>query len=437
MQGKGGIGAIFPAMANAVMALKVLGYPEDHPDYVRGVQALDDLVLDRETVEAEPSDETSGAGPAAPAPDISPRVDAAADGERILCQACVSPIWDTCLSLNAVTEAGLDISHCRVADSVEWMFSKQILAPGDWSESAPDLPPGGWAFQFENSYYPDIDDTAMIVMSLLRTGAYQREDYRERIHRAAVWVTGMQSSNGGWGAFDIDNCALYLNDIPFADHGALLDPPTSDLTGRCVEMLAMLGFDRSYPPLARGLEFLYREQERDGSWFGRWGVNYIYGTWSVLSALRMAGEDMDGPRVRQAVEWMRAIQNPDGGWGESCLSYEVPEWAGVGDSTPSQTAWALLALLAANRHDLPEVQRGLRYLAARQGRDGGWSERHYTGAGFPRVFYLRYHGYCQYFPLWAVSVYNRLTKEGRTRQDETKLSTPPADPGFHRHARFS
>jgi squalene-hopene/tetraprenyl-beta-curcumene cyclase len=437
MQGEGGIGAIFPAMANAVMALKVFGYAEDHPDYVRGIKALDDLVLER-TPEQTPQGGGVGwsDGQVSAAPEITPINSAATRGERILCQACVSPIWDTCLTINALAEGGMDISHPAMAAGVDWLFSKQILAGGDWSERSPDLPPGGWAFQFENAFYPDIDDTAMIVMSLLRAGSYERADYRKRIHQAAVWVTGMQSSDGGWGAFDIDNNSLYLNDIPFADHGALLDPPTSDLTGRCVEMLAMLGYDRSFAPLARGLDFLYREQEDDGSWFGRWGVNYIYGVWSVLSALRITGEDMDGPRVRRAVDWLRSKQNSDGGWGESCLSYEVKEWAGVGESTPSQTSWALLGLLAAGRHDLPEVRRGVRYLAQRQRKNGGWEERHFTGAGFPRVFYLRYHGYCQFFPLWAINVYSRLSYGEPTCEDEKKLSAPPSGIGIHRFARF-
>lgn len=438
MQGEGGVGAIFPAMANAVMALKVLEYPEDHPDYLRGVQALQDLVLERTPDEA-PRDGGPGwsGGQLSAAPDITPSSSVATCGERILCQACVSPIWDTCLTINALAEGGMGVSHPAMAAGVDWLFSKQILAGGDWSERSPDLPPGGWAFQFENVFYPDTDDTAMIVMALLRAGAYERAEYRQRIHQAVVWVTGMQSSDGGWGAFDIDNNSLYLNDIPFADHGALLDPPTSDLAGHCVEMLAMLGYDRSFAPLARGLDFLYREQEDDGAWFGRWGVNYIYGTWSVLSAFRMTGEDMNGARVRRAVDWLRSKQNPDGGWGESCLSYEVKEWAGVGESTPSQTAWALLGLMAAGRHDLPEVKRGVRYLMQKHCKHGGWEERHFTGAGFPRVFYLRYHGYCQFFPLWAINVYMRLSKGERTCQETMKLLTPPSGIGIHRFARFS
>ncbi len=239
MQGEGGIGAIFPAMANAVMALKVLGYPDDHPDVARGIRAIEDLVLSQ--------------------------------GEEAFCQPCLSPIWDTCLSLSALLEAGLPPDHEGVTRAVEWLFKKQIRVPGDWSYRAADLKSGGWGFQFENTFYPDVDDTPMVLMALLRTGILKREEYQERLARAVNWVVGMQSSDGGWGAFDIDNNYLYLNDIPFADHGALLDPSTSDLTGRCIELLAMLGHGRDFPPIARGLKFVQYDQEDFGGWFGRGG----------------------------------------------------------------------------------------------------------------------------------------------------------------------
>jgi squalene-hopene/tetraprenyl-beta-curcumene cyclase len=394
--GEGGIGAIFPAMANAVMALQVLGCSEDDPDLNRGVKALDDLLLHH--------------------------------GDESYCQPCASPIWDTCLSLSANLEAGLAVEEEAVNSAVRWLFNQQIFTGGDWANRARGLMPGGWAFQFENTFYPDVDDTPMVLMSLLRAGALQKEEYRERIAKGVNWILGMQSSDGGWGAFDIDNNYLYLNHIPFADHGALLDPSTSDVTARCVELLSMLGYPPDFPPIARALDFLKREQEASGAWFGRWGVNYIYGTWSVLVALRQVGEDMSQPFIQRAVAWLKACQNPDGGWGESCYTYNEPSLAGKAPSTPSQTAWALLGLMAAGEVDSPAVQNGIHYLVSSQNALGGWEEKQFTGTGFPKVFYLRYHGYGQYFPLWALGVYRRLTTTGQTLQDEIKRPAPPDFP---------
>lgn len=390
--GEGGIGAIFPAMANAVMAFKVLGYSDDDPVMKRAVKALDDLLVDR--------------------------------GSESFCQPCVSPVWDTCLSLSAALESGVPGDHGSISSAVDWLMKNQIFEPGDWSELAPGLEGGGWAFQFENTLYPDLDDTSMVLMALMRAGAHRDEELKERFSRGVNWIIGMQSSDGGWGAFDIDNNRLYLNEIPFADHGALLDPPTSDLTGRCVELLSMLGFSRDFPPIARGIEFLKKEQEDFGGWFGRWGVNYIYGTWSVLSGLRQAGEDMNQPYVRRAVDWLLSVQKPDGGWGETCYSYNDPAWAGRGKSTASQTSWALLGLMAAGEVDSPAVERAVEYLTANQNPEGEWDEELFTGTGFPKVFYLKYHGYSRYFPLWALSVYRRLKSTGRTLQDEVKLIEP-------------
>ncbi|MBN2141207.1 MAG: squalene--hopene cyclase [Desulfovibrionaceae bacterium] len=392
MRGVGGNGAVFPSMVNAVEALRVLGAPDSDPDLVRGSAALDDLLLDR--------------------------------GEVSFCQPCVSPVWDTCLCLSAILEAGIDPGHPAVSRAVDWLFSKQVFFRGDWADYSPGLEAGGWAFQFENDFYPDLDDTAMVVMALLRAGCLDNERHRGLLAKAVNWMLGMQSSDGGWGAFDVDNDALFLNQIPFADHGALLDPSTSDLTARCVETLAMLGYGRDFAPLARGLEFLRREQEDCGAWFGRWGCNYIYGTWSVLSALRMAGEDMSAPWVRRAVDWFKSVQNPDGGFGETLYSYDDPSLAGKGASTRSQTAWALLGLLAAGEVDDPAVQRGVKHLLDTQDEHGDWDEVHFTGTGFPRVFYLRYHGYCRYFPLWALGMYQRLRRGGPTVQWEKALSEP-------------
>jgi squalene-hopene/tetraprenyl-beta-curcumene cyclase len=388
MQGKGGLGAIFPAMANAVMALKTLGYPEDHPDFIRGLKALEDLLVHHE--------------------------------EEDFCQPCVSPVWDSCLALSALLEDGVSPNHEAVTRAVEWLLEQQVFVRGDWSQKAPKLEPGGWAFQFENAFYPDVDDTPAVLMAILRAGGLTKERYKKPIARAVDWILGMQSSDGGWGAFDRDNNSLYLNAIPFADHGALLDPSTPDLTGRCVELLSMLGYGRGFPPLARALEVLRKEQDPCGAWFGRWGVNYLYGTWSVLMGLRQAGEDMTQPYIRRAVEWMISCQNTDDGWGETCYSYADHSMAGKGQSTPSQTAWALLALMAAGEHNSPAVQRGIHYLLVTQERDGSWMEDHYTGTGFPNVFYLRYHGYSRYFPLWALAVYRRLRGGRKLRQDEVR-----------------
>ncbi len=392
MTGEGGIGAIFPAMANAVMALKVLGYSHDHPEFKRGLQAIEDLLVHQE--------------------------------DESYCQPCLSPIWDTCLSLSALLEGGLDGDHQAAQTAVEWLFDEQIFEPGDWVYRAPDLAPAGWAFQFENTFYPDVDDTPMVLMALLRAGALKKAQYREKIAKAVDWIIGMQSSNGGWGAFDIDNNYLYLNEIPFADHGALLDPSTSDLTGRCIEVLAMLGHGPDFGPIARALDFLKREQEDSGAWFGRWGVNYIYGTWSVLKGLGRLGEDPAEPYIRKAVNWLKSCQNPDNGWGETCYSYTDPSLAGKGKSTPSQTAWALLGLMAAGEANSAAVQRGIHYLINQQNTHGKWDEKLYTGTGFPSVFYLRYHGYGQFFPLWALGEYRRLRADKMTLQDEITLKQP-------------
>jgi len=300
-----------------------------------------------------------------------------------------------------------------------------VRVRGDWARRLPGIEPGGWAFQFENALYPDVDDTPMVLMAMLRAGALEEPRYHPVLARAVRWVLAMQGADGGWGAFDADNNSLYLNDIPFADHGALLDPSTADLTGRCVELLSLLGFGRDFPPLARALEFLRREQEEYGAWFGRWGVNYLYGTWSVLVGLRQAGEDPASPWIRRAVDWLKSCQNPDGGWGETCYSYDDPSLAGQGPSTPSQTAWALLGLMAAGEVHTPEVRRGILHLQNTQVAPGQWKETLFTGTGFPRVFYLRYHGYGQYFPLWALGVYRRLQAGGRMREDEVRRERPP------------
>ncbi len=424
MQGDGGIGAIYPAMANAVMALKTLGCGENDPDYQRGLRAIDRLLIHTEQAQVVLPDDgaamhvTLAATGSSAAAELypAPLGEGAEKRSFSFCQPCTSPVWDTALSLTALCEA--QAGGFSPDRAMEWLFSQQISTPGDWSERCSGLECGGWAFQYENALYPDVDDTSKVLMSLFRAGALDRPEYREKIARAVRWVLGMQSSDGGWGAFDVDNNHLYLNDIPFADHGALLDPSTADLTGRCIEMLGMLGHGPDFPPIARGIAFLRREQEPFGGWFGRWGVNYIYGTWSVLSGLNQAGEDMGAPYVRRGVEWLISCQNDDGGWGETCASYDDPSLAGSGASTASQTAWALLGLLAAGEANHAAVKAGVSYLTERF--NDGWDERYFTGTGFPRVFYLRYHGYSLFFPVWALGVYARHRKGETTAQERVR-----------------
>ncbi len=302
-------------------------------------------------------------------------------------------------------------SDDAVRRGLDWLATKQELdVAGDWAVWRPGLRPGGWAFQYANPHYPDLDDTAMVAVAMDRFDAAR---YREGVARAAEWIAGMRCKSGGWGSFDADNEYRYLNFIPFADHGALLDPPTSDVSGRCVGLLAQLGARGDTAALAEGLAFLRREQEQDGSWFGRWGTNYIYGTWSVLVALRAAGADPASPMIRRAVEFLIGAQRDDGGWGEDGASYHAAWPHGAGKaSTASQTAWALLALMAAGEGKHAAVARGVRYLLATQSAHGLWDEEWYTAVGFPRVFYLRYHGYRAYFPLWALARYRNLREEG-------------------------
>jgi squalene-hopene/tetraprenyl-beta-curcumene cyclase len=386
LNGSGGLGAIYPAMANSVVALRCLGYAVDHPHVIKALREIEQLeVYEHDTLHLQP---------------------------------CFSPIWDTALLMNALIEAGLPQDHPAMLKAGDWLLSCQTKTEGDWKVSAPRAEPGGWYFQFENEWYPDVDDTAVVVMALekLRPPDLQRQ--RQAISRAYRWILAMQGSDGGWGAYDKDNNHIVFNLIPFADHRALLDPSTSDLAGRCLEMLGTMGHDLSHPSAQRALTFLKREQEQDGSWYGRWGVNYIYGTWSVLVGLRAIGEDMTAPYIRKAVGWLESRQNQDGGWGETCLSYADQTQAGCGESCPSQTAWAVMGLLSAGFSESISVVRGINYLLRQQREDGSWQEIRHTGTGFPRVFYLRYHWYCQYFPLWALAMYRNLRSRGQTRADE-------------------
>ena len=388
MEGEGGLGAIYPAMANSVVALRCLGYGLDHPVLRKALEEIEALEVETD--------------------------------ESLHLQPCFSPVWDTPLTISALIESGLPPEHPALLRAARWILSCQCRKEGDWIISAPDAGPGGWYFQFENEGYPDTDDTAAVLIALSKVRLPEIDRQRAAMKRGLSWVLPLQGSDGGWGAYDKDNNKMLFNQIPFADHRALLDPSTADLTGRALEMLGAFGYDASHPAAMRALRFLRRDQEGDGSWYGRWGVNYIYGTWSVLAGLKAIGEDMQADYVRRAVAWLVSRQNPDGGWGESCLSYEDPAAHGVGESTASQTAWALMALLYAGEADTLSVLRSVNYLLRTQDAQGFWPERHHTGTGFPRIFYLRYHGYCEYFPLWALAMYRSLKSRGHLRADEIR-----------------
>ena len=384
LNGMEGLGAIYPAMANSVMMLDALGYAPDHPARAAARESVERLLVVGE--------------------------------EEAYCQPCVSPVWDTALAAHAMMEAGQEAA----ADAgLAWLAPLQVLdVKGDWAEVKPDVRPGGWAFQYRNDHYPDLDDTAVVVMAMDRARGRTGPAYDEAIARGIEWTVGLQSRDGGYAAFDADNTAHYLNNLPFADHGALLDPPTADVTARVVSMLAQDGEAADTPRMAAALRYLAAEQEADGSWFGRWGVNYIYGTWSVLCALGAAGLMRETPMVARAVDWLLAIQNGDGGWGESCDSYSLERRGHCpAPSTASQTAWALLGLMAVGEVDHAAVARGIAWLQAHQDADGLWGQEHYTGGGFPRVFYLRYHGYPKYFPLWAVARYRNLRRANAVRPE--------------------
>ena len=387
LNGEDGLGAIYPAMANSVMMFDALGYTPDHPDRAIARVSVDKLLVVKE--------------------------------DEAYCQPCVSPVWDTALSAHALMEARTPEADKASLRGLEWLKPLQVLdVVGDWADEKPGVRPGGWAFQYRNDYYPDLDDTAVVVMALDRARKHveptQAND--EAIARGVEWIKGLQSKNGGYAAFDADNTYHYLNNIPFADHGALLDPPTEDVTGRCIGMLMQLGVPKDDPSVKNAVDYLRREQLKDGSWFGRWGVNYVYGTWSALAGLNAAEVPADDPMMTKAAAWLIAIQNEDGGWGEDCDSYKL-DYAGYerAPSTASQTAWALLGLMAAGEVDHPAVARGIAYLKDTQEDDGLWGQEMYTGGGFPRVFYLRYHGYPKFFPLWAVARYRNL-KAGNSRQ---------------------
>lgn len=376
LNGAGGLGAIFPAMVNAYEALGLLGYPVNHPLHVREKKAIDDLLI--------------------------------VNGKSAYCQPCVSPVWDSAWACIALQEIGDERSLSAVKKAFAWLTERQLLEePQDWAFNRPQVRGGGWPFQFINSHYPDLDDTAAVAYGMHRSGDRRFEN---AVQRAAEWICGMQSKNGGFASFDADNDHTYLNEIPFADHGALLDPPTEDVSARCVMLLARLGDSETFKSVKRKcLEYLFRSQEPDGSWYGRWGTNYIYGTWSVLMALEEEGLGIEHEAVRRAAAWLKSMQRVDGGWGEGCDTYFEPAKRGQGErSTSFHTAWALLGLMSAGEVRSDAVGRGIDFLLRTQRENGFWSDPEFNAPGFPRVFYLKYHGYDKYFPLLALARYRNL-----------------------------
>ena len=390
LQDSEGLGAIYPGIVNTIMAMKCLGYPDTDPRLVEQLQVLDRLELQYE------------------------------DENAAEIQPCHAPVWDTAISVIALAESGLDRRHPRLVKATDWLISKEIKIRGDWAVTNPKGPTGGWHFQFSNCWYPDIDDTAMVMLALRQVHLEEplSQSREKACLRGLNWLLSMQNPTGGWAAFDRDNTKAILTKIPFADHNAMIDPPTADITARVLELLAHIGYDRGYSSVDKAVKFLRREQEADGSWFGRWCVNYIYGTWQVLRGLHAVGEDMSRPYIQRAAAWLKSVQRPDGGWGETCETYADPAKKGAGPSTPAQTAWALMGLLAAGVED-DSVRRGVDYLLSTQRPDGTWDESEYTGTGFPKVYYLEYTMYRQYFPLMALGQYQKALKAGASRQAVT------------------
>ncbi len=386
-----GLGAIYPGILNSIIALRCLGYSTDDPQVIRALDEFERLGIDEPGI-PDHSDPTFRMAP------------------------CYSPVWDTAYAMFALGESGVARDDRRLRKAADWILSKEVRCRGDWAVKVRHVLPGGWYFEFNNEFYPDVDDSAMVLLGLDKVDN-PRERYQHEVSRRAIdWVLAMQCKNGGWASFDKDNTRMVFQQVPFADHNAMLDPPTVDITGRVLEMLATYGFSPDDPAVKKAVKFILSEQEADGSWFGRWGVNYIYGTMQVLRGLQAIGVDHHEPYVQQAAEWLRMVQNSDGGWGESCGSYDDPSTRGIGPSTPSQTAWAVMGLLAAGDTRSESVQRGILHLLETQNPDGSWDEDQYTGTGFPRVFYLAYHMYRDYFPLIALSTYARefaaLYREG-------------------------
>ncbi len=388
-----GLGAIYPGILNSIIALRCLGYSLDDPQVIRAIDEFEKLGIEEE--------------------------------ETFRMQPCMSPVWDTAYAIFALGESGVPADDPRLVRASEWMLKKQVRTKGDWAVKVPNCEPAGWYFEFNNEFYPDVDDSAMVMLALNHVKTSDERFQTESCQRAIKWILRMQCKNGGWASFDKDNNRMVFQYIPFADHNAMLDPATVDITGRVLECLASYGFTLRDKSVQRALQFIRKEQEQDGSWFGRWGVNYLYGTMCVLRGLNAIGVDNHEPMVQQAAEWIRMVQNADGGWGESCESYDNPNTRGIGPSTASQTAWAVMGLLAAGDVRSDSLTRGIAYLLKNQAPEGSWYESQYTGTGFPRVFYLSYHYYRQYFPLIALTTYAKMMRGNP--QDHLKLANSGMD----------
>ena len=377
LQHSEGLGAIYPSMMYAIMAMDSLGYERDQPDMIEAIRHFDELLLERE--------------------------------DSIEFQPCKSPVWDTAIAAFALGETG-EIDATAMTRAADWLLSKEVRRKGDWSAKRPNLRPSGWAFEFANDFYPDIDDTAMVLLALQHIRASNPERQARAEQRAIDWLLGMQSADGGWAAFDVDNDWQLLNKVPFADHNAMLDPTCADITGRVLEALSKRGLGPKHPAIARGVQYLLSSQEPNGSWYGRWGVNYVYGTFLAMRGLIATGDARAHSAVEKAARWLLSVQNEDGGWGESCVSYEVDRFVAA-QSTPTQTAWALVGLMACGKIRSSQVQKGVQWLLANQRADGDWDEALTTGTGFPNVFYLSYHLYRMYFPALALATYrSELTR---------------------------
>jgi len=370
-----GIGAIFPPMVYHLIVLHTLGVDENDPEYVSAMKQIDDLII--------------------------------REDDTVRLQPCLSPVWDTALTTIALADSGISGESLSLSNAIEWLLAREIRQPGDWSRTNPNLEPGGWCFEYNNAFYPDTDDTSMVLIAIAHAKRNTDHECRGPIYRALQWLVGMQNRDGGWAAFDRNIDRQLLEKVPFADHNAMLDPSCPDITARVLESLGHYGYRPGQKPVTRALAFLMKTQKPDGSWKGRWGVNYVYGTWQVLVGLQGIGFDMNHDSVKRAVSWLKSVQNSDAGWGESCRSYDDPSFAGKGPSTASQTAWALLGLLAAGEVTSSAVKMGVEYLTRTQNEQGGWDEAPFTGTGFPKVFYLKYHMYPQYFPLMALARFQR------------------------------
>jgi squalene-hopene/tetraprenyl-beta-curcumene cyclase len=385
LQDSDGPGAIFPPIVNAIMAMKCLGYPDTDPRLVSLLQELDRLEV--------PSEDSTRYQPSR------------------------SPVWDTAITMIALAESGLDRSHPALVQACQWTISKEIKVRGDWTYTNPNGPTGGWHFQFNNPFYPDVDDTAMVLLALRHVHLEEpNAQIREKSFvRGLNWLMSMQSVTGGFAAFDKENTKAVLEKIPFADHNAMIDPPTTDITARVLELLGYCGYDASYPAAAKAIRFVKDEQESDGSWYGRWCVNYIYGTWQAVRGLAAIGEDVNQPAIKRAVSWLKSVQLPNGGWGETCETYSDPKLKGKGPATPTQTAWAIMTLMAAGDYSSDALRKGVEHLVATQRPDGTWDETEFTGTGFPKVYYLEYTMYRNNFPLQALGIYRKALSQGLAR----------------------